>query len=249
MAFAVRRRQSEVLTLDKPTIVDLRIDLPPAHSKAITQIVKSWLVMLGEDQIDMVSTVQKARMVGLQAVTNPEGFTDTKVLWDDVPFETLEEIIKQIGTVGSGQADGKLVIFCNFRATVIKLADKLKAYNPALVYGGSKAAEESHRFKTDPFCRVMVANYQSGGSGHNWQGVASSMVFYEPIADVKAINQSLGRISRSGQTKPVVVWIFNYRVAAVNTKWDKAKERAVLLEEALGDTLNFTDFIGEVNLT
>ena len=247
MAVAVRRRQSEVLTLDKPTISELKIDLPEAHSKAVNLIVKSWLVSLSPGQMEMVETVQKARMTAMQAVTNPEGFTEAKVTWVDEPFKALEEVIRQIGTVGTTLEAGKLVIFCHFRGTVKKLAEKLKHFNPALIYGEANAAEESHRFKTDPRCRVAIANDRSGGSGHNWQGVSSTVIFYEPVADVKLINQAIGRVSRSGQVFPVLIWFFSYKIKLVQDKWTKAKERAELLEEALGDNINFTDFIVQEN--
>jgi SNF2 family DNA or RNA helicase len=241
---AVRRRQSEVLTIDKPTIIETKVELDKRHAKAVNLIVKSWLIALTDDQLDAVDTAQKARMVGMRAITAPEQFATVGAIdWEDLPLTRLENVIQQLGTVEKVAEDGKLVIFCNFRDTVKKLAGVLSKYNPALVYGGSNTSEESFRFINDPTCRVVIANYKSGGSGHNWQGVSCAEVFYEPIADVAMIGQSIGRVSRSGQTKPVTIWLFNYAVPSSAQQWAKAKERAGILQEALGDSINFNDYI------
>ena len=236
MVNSVRRRRSEVLSLADPTIINHKIALDDRHVAAVMRVLESWLVNMTPEKVEYLENPQKARMVALSAIANPEKFADgLKVDWDDVPMDTLRLIQEQV--------EGKLVVFCYFRDTINKLKNAFAHLNPAVIMGGADNAEQSEKFKTDPTCRIVFAQYRPGGAGHNWQGVSSSVVFYEPIADVAMINQAIGRVDRSGQTQPVVVWFFVYNLRMTKKIIKTAGDRANLLQEALGDSTNYTQFI------
>lgn len=239
MTNAVRRRRSEVLSLADPTIINHHISLDEKHEAAVMRVLDAWLLNMTPEKVEYLENPQKARMVALSAIANPEKFTDGIACdWEDEPMQNLRSIQEQL--------DSKLVVFCYFRDTINKLAKEFAHLNPAIIMGGADNAAQSEKFKNDPTCRIVFAQYKPGGAGHNWQKASCYVVFYEPIADVAMLNQAIGRVDRSGQELPVVVWFFVYNLQITKKLVKKAGERAQLLQQALGDSTNYTQFLRRI---
>ena len=90
------------------------------------------------------------------------------------------------------------------------LVDRLKEYSPARIYGGvtlqQREAEKS-RFISDPRCRVMVCNIQSGGTGiDGFQQVCCNVAFAEFASTSTDMEQAEDRLHRGGQERPVTVY-------------------------------------------
>lgn len=118
----------------------------------------------------------------------------------------------------------KLLLFAWHRSVVEVLYDTLKAYNPALIYGGMSANDrESARLKfiEDDTCKVMVANIQAGGVGiDGWQSCCDSVAFAEFAHTPTLHNQATDRLHRGGQINTVTA----YYLTAPGTIDDDALE-------------------------
>jgi SNF2 family DNA or RNA helicase len=226
-----RRRSSDVLTLAKPTIIEHRVTLSREHNKAISTLITDWLDTFDQNP-EWLENSQKVKQQALMRVTNPP-VRDPRF---SEPVDSLKGLVESINP-----RENKVIIFCYYQRTVEYLATLFNEYNPALVYGGSDSGKASELFKTDPTCRIMIANYLAGGAGHNWQ-FCNHTVMYEPIADVKWINQAIGRTQRAGQTKPVIVYYMTYSVEIMKKIAAKTFVRAELSKELLGDQTSILDY-------
>lgn len=118
----------------------------------------------------------------------------------------------------------KLLLFAWHRSVVEVLYDTLKAYNPALIYGGMSANEREDarkKFIEDDTCKVMVANIQAGGVGiDGWQSCCDSVAFAEFAHTPTLHNQATDRLHRGGQINTVTA----YYLTAPGTIDDDALE-------------------------
>lgn len=108
------------------------------------------------------------------------------------------------------ESDEKLLLFAWHRDVVDALVDRLKEYSPARIYGGvtlQQRETEKSRFISDPRCRVMVCNIQSGGTGiDGFQQVCCNVAFAEFASTSTDMEQAEDRLHRGGQERPVTVY-------------------------------------------
>lgn len=131
----------------------------------------------------------------------------------------------------------KLLLFAWHRDVVDLIYMALKDYSPAKIYGGmSNQERESMRqkFISDPSCRVMVANIQSGGVGiDGFQEVCSDVAFAEFSHTPNYHRQAEDRLHRSGQHNSVTSY---YLVAPGTVDMDAVEvldDRAKMLDGVL----------------
>ena len=148
-------------------------------------------------------------------------------------------------------SDRKILLFAWHRSVVEVLFDKLKKYNPVMIYGGMSAGEREAsrlRFIEDPKCRVVVANIQAGGVGiDGWQEVCHNVMFAEFAHTPNLHNQATDRLHRGGQTKSVTA----YYLTAPGTIDDDALEvldsRAKMMAGIMdGKEVASTDLLTEI---
>lgn len=235
MRQAVRRRARDVLSLDAPTVIDHSVVLSRDHSELYRSLLESWMLEMG-DEVLVARNAQALRQMALQIITNVAKYTDQNIY--DEPLENLLAIIDKIDMTKT-----KLLVFCNFQDTVVKLNKALRKYNPALVYGASNTQKEVAKLLEDDTCRIGILNFYSGGAGFNLQGVAHTIVVYEAIGSPGMTEQAIGRVHRGGQVDPVVVWIFRYARTISKKLFDKNFHRAQDIKQSLSDTECFVDFL------
>ena len=122
----------------------------------------------------------------------------------------VQEVLGLIEELG----EGKLVIWCKFRAEIAGLLAKLReVYGPAstVEYHGSlngKQKDAAKRtFIDDPACRFFVGQTRAGGTGlDGMQAVAQYMVFYSNDYPYELRDQAIGRLARTGGSDVVQVW-------------------------------------------
>ncbi|MEZ6187590.1 MAG: SNF2-related protein [Planctomycetota bacterium] len=145
--------------------------------------------------------------------------------------EAVEEILEQ--------SPGKLVVFCEFLATIRELVARLKAQGiSAVPYHGQLSGQEKskalQRFKDE--ARVLVAS-RAGAEGLNIQFCSQVLNFDLPWNPM-IVEQRIGRVHRLGQTQTVTV--FNLAV--------KGTIEARVLELLTHKLRLFTAVLGEVDL-
>lgn len=121
----------------------------------------------------------------------------------DVPSNRVDALMQVIAEVS-----GKVIIWSNYRRAIAKIVDALtETYSAAAVaqyHGGNVKSRQTDvdRFLTDPDCRYMVSNQQTGGLGNTWV-VATTVVYFSNNYDLLERMQSEDRAHRSGQLHKV----------------------------------------------
>lgn len=224
--FSVRRRSVDVLSLKEPMVVEQRVDLASAHRNLYKKLLKERMLEMG-DRLLIGENPQKLRQMALQIITNVHEYTESKIT--NEPVQMLKAIRESIGL------DKKLLVFCNYRATVKNLAATFSELDPALMYGGSDVPKNVRKFNEDPGCMLAVANYRSGGAGFNLQEHCHNIVFFESTGVPSELVQAIGRLQRSGQNEVVNAWLLRYTntisVRLIDAAMGRAKEVKYLMQD------------------
>lgn len=95
--------------------------------------------------------------------------------------------------------EGKLVIYCHFRKSILNVSEVLKKrkIKHVLLYGDTKNKEVWRDFQSDESIRVIVCQYQSASTGIDLYA-ADTMLFYEPTDSSTTYEQCKDRIHRIG---------------------------------------------------
>ena len=104
--------------------------------------------------------------------------------------------------------DNKLVIWCYFRWDIERLMRHLTKYRPVCAYGATRGAGTDasiDSFKTDPNCKIMIANPQSIGLGQNFAAVSNTCCFYSRDYSLDNYEQGWRRLLRVPQNRTVLV--------------------------------------------
>lgn len=238
MTGAVRRRAKDVLTLKELNIIEQHVELEEDHAALYKKLLLERMLELG-DELLVARNSQALRQMALQIITNIDKFTDPAAPpIEDWPLEQLKLIIQKVELTKN-----KLIVFCHFKDTVLKLSRVFAEYNPALVYGDSDKPTNVNKFLNDPTCRLGILNFRSGGSGLNLQSDCHHVVIYEATGSPADIVQGIGRVHRGGQEHPVIAWIFKYRFTLSGRLFGKAYNRALDIQEAMADDESFVDHI------
>ena len=116
---------------------------------------------------------------------------------------TKDQVLR---TIAEG-TDDKIVVFCNYRASVDRAYDILKEYGKTEIFDGRSKTETWKEFR-DGSVRYLVCQYQSGGTGIDLYS-SHTMVFFEPCWSSLLLEQSKARIYRKGQTKHCTYYYLN----------------------------------------
>ena len=189
--------------MPKVTYTPLNYDLDPKHLKLYRKLAEEELLRLPDGgKIDATQATRLVHALG-QIVANWGHFAGDFELESNL-VELTKEILAELG-------DGKLLIFAHYRMTVALLADKLAKFGTVTVNSEVTQKQKENnleRFKTDPKCRVMVAQVKSAGYGLDGLQFCSNHVLYaEPCTSPRDFHQANARLIRLGQTKPVQVYM------------------------------------------
>jgi SWI/SNF-related matrix-associated actin-dependent regulator of chromatin subfamily A-like protein 1 len=106
----------------------------------------------------------------------------------------------------------KMVVFGIHRQGIEWMAEKLAAYKPAVLYGGTQAGKRQDvidQFQNDRSCGAFLANIDSGGTGvDGLQRVCSNVSFMEKAWTPSSNLQAVLRLLRIGQSNKVAVRSF-----------------------------------------
>jgi hypothetical protein len=104
--------------------------------------------------------------------------------------------------------DGKAIIWCSYDADVRKVTAALeKEFGKGTVarfWGGNRDTREQEeiQFKTDPYCRFMIATPDAGGRGRTWD-CADLVIYHSSRNNLDHRAQSEERAKNVGKSRPV----------------------------------------------
>lgn len=237
-----RVTKEECVSLPSRQLVPVKIELDPAHLRLYKRLCDERVIEV-EGQVVEAQYSAKERQLKTQMLydSTKYGLPEKK----NKVFEAVQDLVE-----GVNPDENKVLVFAYYNRTVELLQDRFKQYKPAVVYGKSPNTDrEIARFKTDPECRVMVANIESGGVGLNLQDVCAYAVFAEVTAIPGDIAQAMDRIYRMGQRRKVTVYFVIPQGTVAVDNYRTLRERLEQNNEVIGDQHTWgKSFIDQVGL-
>lgn len=198
---AVRARKLEVLDIKVPHIQEIPVTLHKGHQALYKRVLQEQILEIGTKMID-ARNASKLRVLALQLITDP-GMA-YKPAPQNAVIETVQTLLDSTDV-----RHNKVVLFANFNQSVEHLAKTFDKLHPAVVYGPNgpnRNMEEVKKFRTDPDCRLLIANPQAGGVGLTLGDVSQTVIFVEPVSTPGMFDQASSRVVLSGQTEPVSIY-------------------------------------------
>jgi len=174
-------------------------------------------------------------------------------LWDLLQqynqYETPAKFKQLAQTIAENvELDHKVLVWTNFVRNLQALERMLAFYQPALIYGGipSVLAEpnaartresELARFRTDPACKVLLANPAAMSEGVSLHQICNDAIYLDRTFNAGQYLQSIDRIHRlglrAGQGTRVTFLVTNGTIDEVIDA--RIKQKAERLGEMLDD--------------
>jgi len=195
---AIRRLKENVLDLPDKIFMIRSVELGKKQAAAYKKMRDELLYIfeqMTEEEYRQKRATMNARMLRLQQITS--GFVSDgehgewlETTKDDCLDELLEEV-------------EQLVVWCVFRPTVTRLADK---YKGSVIIGqqSGKVRQEHIDNFINGETRVLVGQVKAGGIGINLVN-AHAQVFYDCPPTPEQYAQPIDRLHRIGQTKTVTI--------------------------------------------
>lgn len=185
----------------KPLFPDSTYELSDYHYRLYTKLVEEQLLIFDDGSKIDATSVAKLRHALQQVVVNLDHFSnDPKQR--SVSYDMIDHTIEETQCATAGKS--KLIIWTKYKRTsrsVLAYCNSLKIPTVA-AYSEADSENSINSFMRDPETRVLVAQYQSAGSGLNPQEVCSEALFLELDTVPMYIRQACGRLDRVGQTTP-----------------------------------------------
>lgn len=205
--------------------------LSEKHMQAYQELKREMLLEIGEDEItvdnQMVLALRLHQIAG--GFYQPDGALAPKELPDgEAKLDALEGIVETLG-------DEPFVVFTRFREDVTRVKSRLKKLGiQSLELTG---ARDEHYAWRKGKGQALVANISAGSAGINLTRAAFA-IYYSTGYSATDFIQSLGRIDRPGQERPVTI----YHIVARGTidedikeaLWKKRQNEIELLNKAKG---------------
>lgn len=167
--------------------------------------------------------IKKEMLLEIEQILINKIENPTNLYLSVVKLGKLQELTNSMELVGDGQesskidilkdslqdnlvGDNKAVIFTRFSRMATILARELEEYNPAVITGATRDRQaEIDKLNGDPKCRVVVIT-TAGNEGVNLERANLLYMVDVPLGSYGSLIQTIGRIKRIGQTKPMVVY-------------------------------------------
>lgn len=224
---------SKILTLEDvgmqlPAITyhPVLYDLDPKHRALYEKLLNERLLELDNGEIIDAVTVQALYNSSQQIIVSPP---DDKI--KPKVNELLEVYIDR---------DEQTVVFSKYRMSNRSIAEFIEGtmgLKVSKVWGDISRTEQDKNIQKflNKETQVLVANYASAGFGLNLQEHCRSVIFVELPTVHDYFVQSVGRVYRQGQTKPVIVHQFIAKNTIQETIRRKLAEKSDLIGKVLPD--------------
>lgn len=175
------RVSEDVLSLEEPIIIPVPYELDKKHMKAYNQILEDEFLELEDEVLDFTQAKNMFHLAQQLVISHP---VLEQLNIKPYIFEVLDTLVSD-----------KIIIFTHYVRSTESIASR---YNAGMYYSKEKDL-------TKP---IIVINLQAGGAGlDGLQSNHNEMIFVEMPLTPPEFKQAVGRLHRSGQTKPVIVHI------------------------------------------
>lgn len=207
--------------LDMPELVVTKVPiiLPDRARERYDEMRKHGCILDWDLLVDEDAALNKCRQIANGAMYLSDGSTE----WmHSAKEDALMELLEQIGA--------PTMVIYEFRHDLARIERALAGRRVGVIGGGvsaadgAKIASDWNAGKLD----VLLIHPQSGGIGLNLQHGGAHQVWYGPPWNLEHYLQTVGRLHRQGQTRPVFV----YHLVAKNT----IDEQVARVLEAKGAT-------------
>lgn len=208
---ARRVEKKDVLELKPIEEITREFSLSDEHRKLYKKLVDERLLIFPDGSMVDITMSARVRATCMRAVSDPRTYLQLDE--DSAWAEALDELLEEINV-----KKNKVAIFAYYRGTIELMEKRYKELKPAVIYGGSNSNKEKEKFIGDPKCRLLIANYESGGVGlDGLQEVCYHAISAEPITIPGLYKQARDRLWRSGQKESVLF----YSLVALKTIYVK----------------------------
>lgn len=233
---ARRVEKKDVLEIPDMQTIMFDVRLSDRHQKAYDHFVNARAMEFPDGTAISGEQTATLRQICMQAVMQPE-------MLGVKEESAIIEAIKQLLSTCDVQRN-KVFITVFYQKTVERITAALKEFGTVNVYGGNSGAvnqRNANKFRNDPDCRVLVANYQSGGVGLNFQ-FCKYMISGEPTTVPGEYDQTTARLHRKGQLHKVTIYVLN----VLGTIWPKAVQKMLQKREDNNSVVYTTELVKEL---
>lgn len=198
---SIRRCKDDVLELPAKKFVNVYITLRGDQLKLYSQLREELRIevqdMDGNTVIDEAENILK-KLLRLTQITSNPGLIDKG--YKEVPgkFDVLEGLLKDVIVKGE-----KAIVWTSFVDNIIILKNRLKHYNPLIIYGDvpvKDRADAVKSFQESEKNRIMIANPSAAREGLTLTK-ANNAIYLDRNFNLVDYLQSQDRIHRISQTK------------------------------------------------
>lgn len=212
------------IQLDLPPVTPIvrRLDLPPLHRELYDALLGQASAQWRGGEAD-AEALGRVLLYLLMAATTPALLATGASRYEPLPYRvpplqpppgsTLGDLMRDLpqyelspkyqetlAIVAANAAAGrKTLVWSTFVRSLKSLELLLKAYNPALVHGGTEdRPDQLTRFRQDPSCMVLLSNPATLGEGVSLHHDCHDAVYVDRDFAAGRFLQSLDRIHRLG---------------------------------------------------
>lgn len=233
-------RRVEVPPPTETEILYKEVELGEEHYARYKKMVEERLLIFDDDTMLDLTTANSIRHICSRAVMDPSLIRLEGV---SALLETVQEMVEEVV-----ERDSKVIISAYYQDTVERLVAAFSNHKAVALYGkvaGAKAVQAKEKFLTDPACKVLVLNYESGGVGlDGLQNVCYTMIAAEPTSITGDFDQTVARLARSGQQEGVRV----FNMIASGTIYKRIITDRLKRKTAIERVVKQADFVSKEDL-
>lgn len=200
-AHSIRRCKNEVLELPEKEFINIYATLKGEQLKLYSQLREELRIevqdMDGNTIIDEAENILKKLLRLTQIASNPSLINKA---YKEVPekFDVLEGLLKDLIVKGE-----KVIVWTSFVENIISLKNRLRHYNPLIIYGDvpvKDRVDAVKAFQESDKNRIMIANPSAAREGLTLTR-ANNAIYLDRNFNLVDYLQSQDRIHRISQTK------------------------------------------------
>jgi SNF2 family DNA or RNA helicase len=230
-------KKEDCLDLPEKVFMHQYCEMSEDQAKMYKQLKQDFIAYLEGDTV--VADQAASKILRLNQVSSGFYKTDTgeeKRFKTNPKLNALTELLEDLCSTT------KVIVWAVYRNNIFQLIEALKPYNPAIIFGDTKDKQaEATKFRTDPTCRVIIANPASAGIGINLVE-ASYAIWFSKNYNLEDWLQANDRCHRVGSERHAkITYIELMFQSSIDTIISKALQEKLDIQNRLTDTRFWVD--------